>query len=304
MVYHGKVFMSYGMVWPPASIELFPDGIELYSENIAFYHDGLPLYCVGIPWHNTMTVLPTAWYSCDAGPLHCGDQHTSLNKGWALAWPTMEYKHLIYLRCLCGMGQLFQDGCWWDSPPCDTNTLLTKGVCVKWAGPYKMMAHRVIQTHYFLKIFVWDRAAHTSWQALEWPTMQHGHHCGYGCSFPMGWPSTTCMTMDWPAHLVQTPSATRVLVGIVWAPYNGSSTSWYTHICDAIHQPTASTSHMRLPCRSITYIPFKTNIQNYDTILLSSAIIIYSHFFFITDITPHECPLWVVDVHPIQIPNS
>ena len=122
------------------------------------------------------------------------------------------------------------------------------------------MAHCVIQTHYLLKVFVWDRTAHTSWQAVEWPTMQHRHHRGNWCAFPMWWPYATCMAMEWPTHLGPTPSVPELLVGIMWAAYTRSSTSWYTHTCDVIHQPTATTSHMRLSCRLITYILFKTNL--------------------------------------------
>ena len=87
------------------------------------------------------------------------------------------------------------------------------------------MAHWVIQTHYLLKMFVRDGAAHTGRPAVEWPTVGHGHHRGSGYSFPMRWPYDTCMAMDWPAPLVQTPSLTEVLVGMVWAAYNRSAAS-------------------------------------------------------------------------------
>ena len=82
-VCHGKVAILCSTVQLPASMTLFRDDIELYSDSIAFYYDRLSWYSVGMPWHGTITVPPMAWYSWDAGPLHCGavDQHTLLNKG-------------------------------------------------------------------------------------------------------------------------------------------------------------------------------------------------------------------------------
>ena len=77
---------------------LFRDDIELYSDSIAFYYDGLSRYSVSIPWHGTVAVPPMAWYSWNAGPLHFGavNQHTLLYKGWAVAWLTVQYRHIVY----------------------------------------------------------------------------------------------------------------------------------------------------------------------------------------------------------------
>ena len=40
---------------------------------------------------------------------------------------------------------------------------------LKTASP--RMVHRAGQTHYLLKVFVWDRAAYPRWPAMGWPTV-------------------------------------------------------------------------------------------------------------------------------------
>ena len=48
------------------------------------------------------------------------------------------------------------------------------------------MAHCAIQTHYLLKVFVWDETAHRSRQAMQWPTMRHRHQLSRIDRFSLG----------------------------------------------------------------------------------------------------------------------
>ena len=66
-----------------------------------------------------------------------------------------------------------------------------------WDGHLKMASHRIAhcasQTHYLLKVFMWDGAAHLRWPALGWPTVWYKHiiywrcSCGTGCMACVEW---------------------------------------------------------------------------------------------------------------------